>query len=322
MRLVAIGARFLATVLAATLLSTLPAHAVSPDRLEPYAYESTRSLVALVEDAADLMAAKGQTAFAAFSAPGSRWFEGERYLFVYAPDGTCVFHAATPELVGRNLMALRDMHGKPMIQMITDIAKQPGKDASGWVFYLWTTDQQLLPQWKSAYIRKVVTPDGKTYLLGSGSGEIRIEKAFVKTRIKEASDLLATKGKDAALRQIADPASDFNFLDSFIFVMDERGHALFDPGFPNLTGRDWSQFRDLVGVYVIQELLRRLKDSDRAWVQYLWQKPGEAIPVRKLIYARKIVVGGETLVVGSDFPLATPIWMKVEAGKPWRNPPT
>ena len=43
---------------------------------------------------------------------------------------------------------------------------------------------------------------------------------------------------------------------------------------------------------------------------------------RKLIYVRKVAVDGETLVVGSDFFLATPIWMKVEDSRAWlRNPP-
>jgi hypothetical protein len=43
---------------------------------------------------------------------------------------------------------------------------------------------------------------------------------------------------------------------------------------------------------------------------------------RKLLYVRKVVTGGETLVVGSDFFMATPIWMKVEETRAWlRNPP-
>jgi len=42
---------------------------------------------------------------------------------------------------------------------------------------------------------------------------------------------------------------------------------------------------------------------------------------RKLVHVRKVDVGGETLVVGSDFFVATPIWMKVE-DRAWpRNPP-
>ncbi len=55
-------------------------------------------------------------------------------------------------------------------------------------------------------------------------------------------------------------------------------------------------------------------------MQYLWPKPGSSVTSRKLVYVRKIRVGGETLIVGSDFFLATPIWMKVEDAWP-RNPP-
>ena len=72
-----------------------------------------------------------------------------------------------------------------------------------------------------------------------------------------------------------------------------------------------SNFRDAVGRPVVQDLLQKLQGSDAAWVQFLWPKPGEKLPSRKLIYARKVQVGGQTLVVGSDFFLATPIWMRL-----------
>ena len=86
-----------------------------------------------------------------------------------------------------------------------------------------------------------------------------------------------------------------------------------------MTGRDLSDFKDAVGFPAIRELLKKLTQADEAWVQYLWPKPGSATASRKLIHARKVSVGGETLVVGSDFFLATPIWMKVEDAWP-RNP--
>ena len=34
-------------------------------------------------------------------------------------------------------------------------------------------------------------------------------------------------------------------------------------------------------------------------------------PSRKLIYVRKVKVGDEVFIVGSDFFLATPIWLRV-----------
>ena len=72
-----------------------------------------------------------------------------------------------------------------------------------------------------------------------------------------------------------------------------------------------SGFRDAIGRPVIQELLQKLEKGDQAWVQFLWPRPGERLPSRKLMYARTVRVGDETLLVGSDFYLATPIWMKL-----------
>ena len=41
--------------------------------------------------------------------------------------------------------------------------------------------------------------------------------------------------------------------------------------------------------------------------------PSQAAPTpsRKLIYVRKVKVGEEVFIVGSDFFLATPIWLRV-----------
>ena len=70
-------------------------------------------------------------------------------------------------------------------------------------------------------------------------------------------------------------------------------------------------FRDAIGRPIVQELLQKLETADVAWLQFLWPKPGEMLPSRKLMYMRKVDVGGETLFVGSDFYLATPIWMRL-----------
>jgi len=284
-----------------------------------YTYGDTRDLVSLVEDAAALMEREGEGAFEAFGEKNSRWLNDEYYMFVYALDGTCAFHGATPDLIGKNMMALRDMNGKPIIQQITNVGHKEGSDASGWVFYLWQNQMQLTPNWKSAYVRKVITPGGRTYVVGSGSYNIKAEKTFVERRVRAAADLLASAGKSEAFKQFKDPASPFVFLDSYIFVLGDQGQTLVDPAFPTMAGRDLSQFQDAVGFYAIRELLKKLAGADEAWVQYLWPKPGSAVTSRKLIYARKVNVGGETLVVGSDFYLATPIWMKVEGDGRWRR---
>lgn len=286
-----------------------PGHA--EEKLSPYTYTDTRQLVSLVEDAADMVEQKGEEAFATLRVKGSRWNNNNYYFFIYNLEGVCVFHAVEPGLVGQNLITLKDMNGKPVIHYITEIAKRPEPKAAGWVFYLWEDKTQLTPMWKSAYIRKAVGPDGKIYAVGSGSYNTKIEKAFVHERVNMACELLKTKGRESAFSDLHNPAMPFHFLDTFVFVLDRKGCTLVDPSFPTHAGRDLSQMQDAVGMYVIKEILAKLEKGEEAYVQYLWPKPGTNLPSRKVAYVRKVVLEGETLVVGADFFLATPIWMKL-----------
>ena len=284
-----------------------------------YAYMDTRNLVTLVEDAAAMLEAKGEAAFAEFDKPGSRWLSGDTYIFGYAPDGMAVFHPITPELKNTNVIALTDMDGKPIIREIVDVAKLPSPKASAWVFYLWQDRTQITPLWKASYVRKVVTPDGKTFLIGSGLYNPKVEKVFVQDRVTLACDLLAKAGKEEAFRQFRNTASPFAFLDTYVFVLSETGETLVDPAFPTLAGRDMLNFRDAVGFEPIRVLLAKLQKAEDAWVQFLWPRPGTVVPSRKLVYARKASVNGETMIVGSDFFIATPIWMKAERTGTWQQ---
>jgi signal transduction histidine kinase len=293
------------------LADTFDADQARAGKLELYAFADTRRLVALVEDAAALMEREGEGAFAEFTILGSRWYDGSIYLFAYTLEGTCLFHAVTPALVGHQLIDLRDINGKPVIRMIADVGRKPEPDASGWVFYLWQDGTQLSPSWKSAYVRKVIMPGGRTVIVGSGVYNIKMEKVFIEEKVARAVALLESAGKDTAFQAFTDPAAPFSFLGTFIFVLDGTGRTLVDPAFPNHAGRDLSGFKDAVGFEAIAELIKKLQTADQAWVQFLWPKPGEPLPSRKLLYARKVRLGGETLIVGSDYFLATPIWMRV-----------
>jgi signal transduction histidine kinase len=280
------------------------------DQLSRYMYEDTKRLVKLVEDAASLMERKGTAAFAEFGDKKSRWFDDQSFLFVYDREGICTFHATIPDLVGKNLMDLRDMNGKPLIRFITDVIRKPQRDAHGWVFYLWQEKNEFEPKWKSAYIRKVAMPDGTVCAIGAGRHHIKIEKVMVQENVQSAVDLLAVEGKRAAFKEFLNPASRYSFLNTFIWVTDEKGRALVDPAFPEKEGRDLTLFRDAIGRPVMKEIIDKLQKADEAWVQYLWPRPGAVVLSRKLVYARKPRVDGETFLVGSDFFLATPIWMK------------
>jgi signal transduction histidine kinase len=164
--------------------------------------------------------------------------------------------------------------------------------------------------WKSAYVRKAVTPAGRVLLVGSGIYNLRVEREFVRLQVDAAAELLTREGREEAFRQFNDLASRYVFLNTYIFVLDLKGNALVDPAFPTLGGRSLLGFRDAVGHPVVREMIDKLSDADRAWVQYKWPLPGSRVPSRKVAYLRKVGEGDDALIVGSDFFMASPVWMK------------
>jgi len=156
--------------------SSLPTAASNLDEL--YEQKETRDLVALVNDASELVRTKGEAAFADFAVSGSRWREGESYIFVLDREGNMVVHP-DPAMVGRNQMDLKDINGRPIIQgLVAAVTTHPGK-STGWYHYEFPVPGGLLPRWKSSYVTLVEAPSGKNYVVGSGMYNDRMERAFV-----------------------------------------------------------------------------------------------------------------------------------------------
>jgi cytochrome c len=310
MKKLALGLGAVLAVAAATGLMVWGRHHPKPHQTLPYLYENTRQLVYFVEEAARQVEKHGTQAFQQFSVRGSHWLNDRHYLFIYDINGVCVFHPTVPELVGRKLLDLRDMSGRPIGQWINEIGQRPEPDASGWIFYLWKAPNHLNPTWKISYIRKAVGPHGKVYLVGSGVHHFKIESIFVRQCVDRAVELLKSRGKATAFARFRDPSSRFFFCDTYIYVLNDKGQCLVDPAFPNLEKRDLTCFKDARGHHVIREMLHRLQNHDTGWMQYMVPKPGSTLLSRKLAYFRKVKINGENLIVGADFFLATPIWMK------------
>ncbi len=70
------------------------------------------------------------------------------YFFVYRFDGTNVMHPRQPELIGRNLIDLRDSLDRPVIRLMIDKAKGGG----GFVDYTWRKPSTQQVSSKLAYV--------------------------------------------------------------------------------------------------------------------------------------------------------------------------
>ncbi|HEX8942568.1 MAG TPA: cache domain-containing protein, partial [Gemmatimonadaceae bacterium] len=218
-----------------------------------YEHEETRELVALVDDATELVRAKGESAFAEFRIAGSRWRRGETYVFVLDPDGNMLVHSDS-SMEGKNQLELKDVGGKPIIRgLLGAVTTLPGKH-EGWYHYQWPVPGGLLPRWKSSYVRLVAAPSGKSYIVGSGMYNDRMERAFVVDAVTNAVGEIEKHG-EAAFPIFRDPTSPFLAKDAYIFVIDMNGVELVNPNFPALEGRYVLDLVDKDGNYKHREML-------------------------------------------------------------------
>lgn len=285
------------------LLVTAAPYAPPEESLEQrYEHPETRALVALVNDAAELVHNRGETAFAELSVPGSRWRRDETYVFVLDPDGTMLVHP-DPALEGHDVLELKDVGGKPIIHGLIDAATAFPEKADGWYHYQWPVPGGLLPRWKSSYVRHVHAPSGEDYIVGCGVYNDRMERAFVVDMVTNAVALMNAKG-EAAFPELRDPTGPFRAKDAYIFVFGTDGIELVNPVFPALEGRSVLDMKDVDGEYKHREMVDVVKTRGTGWVDYMWPKPGESVATQKSTYLSAAWLGDRLMVVGCGVYLA------------------
>ena len=91
---------------------------------EAEAQEMVKKAVALVKSAGPEKAYKVFT-----DHPDGAFKEKDLYVFAYNFDGTCIAQGATAKMVGKNLLAMKDVDGNAFIKGMIDMVKASSK---GW----------------------------------------------------------------------------------------------------------------------------------------------------------------------------------------------
>lgn len=90
--------------------------------------------------------------YAAISEKGGPFTDRDLYLVVYGLDGTVHAHGANAKMIGKNLIELKDIDGKPFVQERVELAKAKG---TFWQDYKFTNPVTKKIEPKSMYCEKL-----------------------------------------------------------------------------------------------------------------------------------------------------------------------
>jgi signal transduction histidine kinase len=108
---------------------------------------------AMVKKAVALIKAQGtEKAYDEFT-NGKQFKDRDLYVIVYDLNGKNLAHGANAKLVGKDLIGLKDPDGKPLIQMLVDLAKTKGKGWSEGYKFLNPATQKI--EGKLMYLERV-----------------------------------------------------------------------------------------------------------------------------------------------------------------------
>lgn len=88
--------------------------------------------------------------------------KGDLYPFIFTLKGKCVAHGATPSLIGKNLIDLKDPDGEYTVRVSIKIAESAA--GHGWLYYKWPNPITHKIENKASYIENL----GHKYFVGAG----------------------------------------------------------------------------------------------------------------------------------------------------------
>ncbi len=268
---------------------TLTASGDEPEPSPSALRDEIREITLFVENATDFARATGaEDARLAFNNLSGQFVDGERYIFAYDMNGTCLALPYQPGLIGENRMNNTDPNGNRYIELLTDLAR----DGGGATYYLYQNpDQGYENQMK--YV--VVRPVDESWFIGSGlylpgvdaavSGE---EKNDLVTRVRTASTAGETMGRETAVAGFTD-----------VVAYDMHGTALARPDTPDLVGKNLLDEEDSFESRVIL-LARNVAGRGGGFIYAVSENPGTGLNELALWYVEPV---DDTWFVGSSMNL-------------------
>jgi cytochrome c len=117
--------------------------------------------------------------------------------------------------------------------------------------------------------------------------------------VDKAGALIEGKGK-TAFPEFKRKGSEWLKGETYIFILDMNGTTLMHPANPELETKSILDLKDANGKTFVREFIETAKTKGSGWVDYMWPKPGEKTPSKKLSFVKRSKMpDGEMAVVGA-----------------------
>ena len=117
--------------------------------------------------------------------------------------------------------------------------------------------------------------------------------------VDKAATLTESKGK-TAFPEFKKKGSEWLKGETYIFIADMNGTILMHPANPELETKSIIDLKDANGKAFMREFIETAKTKGSGYVDYMWPKPGEKSPSKKLSYVKRTKMpAGEMVIVGA-----------------------
>ena len=193
-----------------------------------------------------------------------RFEHGSGYFFAIRLDGVVMLNANKPELEGKNLLDLQDIHGQYFIKEMIGVAR---KFNQGFCEYYWAKPGVQGESFKKISFIKNLAPFG--WLIGAG---LYVDDVETQTR-----------------GQLMEQINKIRFgKNGYLFVVDAQGILLAHGTQPDLIGKNMWENIDGKGNKTTKMLFTASEKDGGGYVPYWWKRPSTGIESPKIGYARGI----------------------------------
>jgi len=124
---------------------------------------TAQEIVKNVREAASSLSKTGEAGLADFNRKPSQWVWKDSYIFVLdCGKGVMAAHPMKPELVGKDILQMKDTKGNPFFGHLCEASKNPG---GLWVEYWWPKPGDKDGSRKISY---ALSAAGTPYVVGAG----------------------------------------------------------------------------------------------------------------------------------------------------------